>query len=425
MANKQTKKEKKNLLQEAINDFVLDLEGLYQVLPVLMAILYIYQKSKGKKYDKFFKDFGKHNRKNQYYIRQPYISKARDLEREIKIVHTATHITPESFLVTIISLYDGYLGKLLKNLFTLKPQYLNSSGKTVFYGEIVETESLEGLKSKILEKEIESVLRSSHVDQFSWMEKTFDIKLRVDLPSWPRFVEITERRNLFVHADGYISAQYLNVCNENGVKTENLKIGERLGVDPKYFKDAYRVIFEIATKLTHVLWRKILPDDISKADENLSDEICFRLLKNKEYDLAINLLDFATNILKKHSSDEHRRINIVNKAIAYKWKGNNKEAQDILNKDDWSATNDQFQLAIAVLRDDFKLAATILESMGAKSKLGKEAYMDWPLYKEFRKSNIFLKTYKKIYKKPFDQLEKSEDSLQEDKIHKDIKDVIL
>ena len=72
-------------------------------------------------------------------------------------------------------------------------------------------------REKIFAKEVESILRSSHSDQFLWMERVFSIPLTKGLESWPSFIELTERRNLFVHCDGVVSDQYINVCKNNKV----------------------------------------------------------------------------------------------------------------------------------------------------------------------------------------------------------------
>ena len=47
-----------------------------------------------------------------------------------------------------------------------------------------------------------------------------------------------------------------------------------------------------------------------------------------------------------------------------------------------------------------------------------ESYQEWPIFKEFRKSDIFLKTYNKIYKKEFVYLDYEDDTIQDIKLLK-------
>lgn len=89
------------------------------------------------------------------------------------------------------------------------------------------------------------------------MENNFKIPLREGLEVWAKFIEITERRNLFVHCDGIVSKQYLEVCNKHGFDfSKPLSVGEKLDVVPDYFESAYECLFEVGVKLGHVLWRK-------------------------------------------------------------------------------------------------------------------------------------------------------------------------
>ena len=115
------------------------------------------------------------------------------------------------------------------------------------------------------------------------------------------------------------------------------------------------------------------------------------------YDLAIILGVFATETLKKHSSDVARRRFLVNLAQAYKWAGKADTARKILDAEDWSACSSLFQLAVAVLRDEFKAAAGLMKLVSIGDELKANDYRDWPLFKEFRKSQEFIETYQSIY----------------------------
>lgn len=120
------------------------------------------------------------------------------LDTELERTHIAMHVVPKSFVVALVSQFDSYLGGLVRAFFNLRPELLNASERNLTFKELKEFSSLEDARDFILEKEIETILRKSHVEQFEWMESKFKIKLREGLPSWPIFVEVTERRNLFV-----------------------------------------------------------------------------------------------------------------------------------------------------------------------------------------------------------------------------------
>ncbi len=82
--------------------------------------------------------------------------------------------------------------------------------------------------------------------------------------------------------DGRISAQYASECRKNGCKLEpDLKEGDLIGVPQRYFEQASSCIFEIGVKLAQVLWRKLSPEQILKADRNLT-EITYELIVQKD-----------------------------------------------------------------------------------------------------------------------------------------------
>ena len=115
---------------------------------------------------------------------------------------------------------------------------------------------------------------------------------------------------------------------------------------------------EIGVKLGHVLWRKLQPEDLHEADKSLH-VISYELLSAERYGLAKTLLQFATKTLKKHSSDSVYRMNLVNLAIAHYYLEEKTETIQLIDQHDWSACEDKFKIAVAVLRDDYKLAEEI------------------------------------------------------------------
>jgi hypothetical protein len=308
-------------------------------------------------------------------------------------------LLPQTFIVALVSQYDAFLGRLLRCIYRAKPDLLEQSERQFTYADLADFSNIEEAKEHILEKEVEALLRESHAEQFDQLQTRFKIKLKVNLPIWPTFIEVTERRNLFVHCNGRVSKQYLTVCDRQKVQfSQRPAIGDHLGASPEYFNQAYACIFEIGTKLAHVLWRKILPDERGRADVSLQ-MLCYDLLVARKHSLAVTMGIFATEVPKKWSSEQVKRMMIVNLAQAYKWTNQADKATNTINKQDWSSCAYEFQLAVAVLKDEFQKAAEIMKTIGASGSelVGEDAYRNWPLFTEFRKSPIFQEAYKSVY----------------------------
>jgi len=67
-------------------------------------------------------------------------------------------------------------------------------------------------------------------------------------------------------------------------------------------------------------------------------------------------------------------------------------------KYDWSACCAELRLADAILRDDNEAAVIIMREIGKAGQfLREEWYQLWPLFRDFRSTELFLKTYEEIY----------------------------
>lgn len=339
----------------------------------------------------------------QRTVKIPYdkLTSWRKLHRRYEHFLHARQLFPRSLLVSLISQYDAYLGRLLRTAFVRKPEILNSSEKKISFDSLTRFESIQAAREFILEKEVESILRSSHAEQFKWMENAFSVTLTKDLQVWPEFIELTERRNLFVHTDGVVSSQYMSVCKQHACAIdEGVKEGERLHVPPEYFENAHRCMAEIGIKLGHVLWRKLLPSERKEADSHLV-RTTYELIEQGRLDLAIALLDFACDAFKKFESETTRLTLLVNRAQAYKWKGNNERCKKLMKSEDWSAKSDDYRLADAVLAEDWTKSAKIMRRIGKDGSVEKHSYRDWPLFRDFRKQALFLDTYSEVFGEPF------------------------
>jgi len=394
-----------NSLGKEIGHFVNNIESLSDALELTISNLSSASEKSLEKCGKFIdiKSVKKKKKDNTetFRIKVTDIHLFKQYNKEVLSSSLAVKNVPRLFLCSLVNQYDAYLGRLHRSIFFMKPELLNASQKNLMFSDLIKYSSIEDVREFIIEKEVESFLRESHSKQFEIMESRFGMVLRKDLAVWPVFIELTERRNLYVHCDGIVSSQYINVCKQNNVGlNKSTKVGNDLNVNKIYFQTAFNCIFEIGVKLGQVLWRKLKPDELELADNNLIN-ITYELLLEERYPLAIVLLHFASDVLKKHSSDQVRCIHKINLSIAYRQNGDKKESLRIIKEADWSACSHPFTLAVAVLEDRYDDAAKIMLNIGSKGDVGKDKYSFWPLFKDFRLSKEFLTTYKKIFREEF------------------------
>lgn len=318
--------------------------------------------------------------------------------REVsRLISSSPVLTLEkSLFIFLFSVLDKYIGDLVNGVYILRADLLKGINREISLSEAMEYDSIEELKSAILDKEIETLKRKSYIDQFKDLGNRFSIKL-TEFEEWPTFVERTQRRNLFTHCDGVVSQQYLDVCKSVKCKADSeVKVGDQLEIGVDYLLDSCELVANVGIMLGHTLWRKLLPDSLADADTHLHTTV-FDCLSHEKWNNAIRISKFSLG-LPSESTDEMERIVHVNYAIALKAIGNQVAAKSILDRKDWSATSYDFKLAYAVLVDDFDKAKEIMMKIGKEGDLVTEsAYHKWPLFREYRDSSQFLSAYHEIY----------------------------
>ncbi len=386
---------------KAIDQYCGTLRGLRTTFAITVPIVAAISVKQDKAFKTFLDEHGVEKKEDEdkivYSLPLVLADKANRLRKRKEQLDVAYFHLPRALVVSLVSAYDAFLADLLKAIFANKPEMVEASARQFTFRELAAFGSIDAARTYLIEKEVEGLIRESHIKQFDWLENRFGIPLRKDLPSWSTFVEVTERRNLYVHADAVVSDQYLNNCSKHGVSAEALRPGDHLpALTSDYWLSAWRCLYEIGTKLGHVLWRKAIGDLKSSDDELI--ECIYDLLDDEDYELAAELGHFATRVLPKHSSAICRRTLLVNYCIALRFGGKLEKCCEVLNAEDWSDTDDVFQLANAVLMSDFDRAQEIMKQAGNNHKrLTRHNYERWPLFKEFRNSEKFLSPYRELF----------------------------
>ncbi|MES0812080.1 hypothetical protein ABLO27_21515 [Roseibium sp. SCPC15] len=328
------------------------------------------------------------------------------LTHEKAVLEGALYL-PKISTIGLISSYDAILSDLLRVIFQEKPEIIFTSDREIKFSELTGFGSIEAAKESITSKEIESIVRQSHHEQFFWMERKFNIKLREGLDIWPNFVELCERRNLLTHTGGLVSEQYLKNCEKYGQATR-LRVGEKLDVDLAYFKRAIEIVSEIGYKLIHTMWRKFSPKDRRVADLVLN-ECGMNLIAAKQYPLAEKILEFGVK-QRSHSSDLVKRMMIVNFANALKLGGDFEKCKKVLSANDWSATSYHFQICVAAVKNEIDEVVRLLRLGPQTIEIDPSQFRDWPVFADVRKNDDVKTTFEEIFGEPLIKTEGSNSS---------------
>ena len=294
--------------------------------------------------------------------------------------------------------FDNFLGDLLRGINSLDESKFFHLKREITIGELKSLPTLDALRDDLLEKEIETLRRESYSKQFSSLEKDYEITL-TKFEEWPKFIEASQRRNLFTHAGGVVSEQYISVCRATGTHENNLpNKGTVLPLTLDYFFETARIVEITGILLGQTIWRKAFHRDTELADRHLN-ELIYEKLRLEHFSQAVRYANFGLQpVISKHTSGVSRRVRIINKAIALSRLDKRIEVEQLLGDEDWTDTLRDFSLARAVLEDRYIDAADLMKKIGKEGELITESsYRNWPLFWNFRKSPEFLTTYEAVF----------------------------
>lgn len=406
MANQNNIAETNPFIQEIsdnLNMFIENIKCLRETFGYSEGMLNQQKQNADKTYADFIAPYKKEN-ENGYFVLNIPNEKLRNfkkIERKKKRAKKAFQLIPPTYIISAVSIFDSFLAGLIRCIYSLKPELLLESNMNFLYRELVEYDSIKEVKKKIVETTIEKLFRDSHTEQIVWIEKSIGIKTLRDFAGWPNYIELTERRNLFVHSDGVVSSQYIDECKKSGYEVDGISIGSRLLADKTYFEQSYNLLYEMAIMLTQILINKLYigkySEDTSERD-NILITCVFDLIVDKHYEIAINVSNFAYDgkTFKRNLKD--KAFIELNLAQAYKWSGKHAKCKELLDSMDVSIMNNDLKIPKLTLEDNFDAVYPLMISVGDGSEiLKKDSYRDWPIFKEIRKKKEFADTFKKIF----------------------------
>ena len=399
---KTNKKETNNFLN-CFKKFIKHANGLQKAISVSMLIATSLHKKEIEKVKDFIDKNGKDlkitkNGARKFKLDIQHSAIFKKLNNEEEKSEAATKLIPRSIFIALISQFDLLVADMMNSVLIKYPEII-SKDKNLTFEQALKIGTPDAIRQHFINEEIDDVLHGNHIGHVDWFENKIKIKIKKSLSDqWFRFIELTERRNLFVHNDGIINNIYLSNCKNSGVEiNKDIKVGDTLNISPKYFEESRLCLYELAIKLSWLVWRKMEPKDIEEIDIFFHSEIGVELINETEYKLAENIFSFMLDNCEG-SSDLLKNIFLINLALSNKLKGDLNEVEKILNKKDWSASRIELRFAVHVLRKEFKEALILMEKIGVNSDLIlRENYEIDPIYKEFRQTKDFKRIFKKIY----------------------------
>jgi len=326
----------------------------------------------------------------------------------------------QTIFISIFSIFDAFLNHLLRNLYARKPSLIHMlENRQIVLADLLNN-TREQIVESLIDDDIESLLRKSYSEIFEKLAKRFDVSTLKNYPNWPVFIECSQRRNLVTHCDGVVSNQYLAKCKEEKVTLEHgVALDVKLKVTQEYLLNSIDIVNETGIKLGQILWRAACDKSVALADEHLANLI-FEFLKREQWQFVLRMSELSEALGKR--SNQHLReariakILLINHAQAAKWSGNPKLAMKLLDSVDWTDGAIEFRLAVAVIKEEYDNAATLMRMAGSNAELCPiHGYVGWPIFREFRLTPQFAAAFESIFGVGFaDEVKKVSDQSVQD-----------
>lgn len=208
------------------------------------------------------------------------------------------------------------------------------------------------------------------------------------------YEELNARRNVCIHNRGMVNDKYLAVINN-----KNIRRGDFLETNLKYFEDAINLIYKIELSLVFELCVKFDDEkDTFDWDNELSAIIFDDLLCDKKYNVCKHIYKIMSKC--KNFDFENRTMYRINYINSCKQLNEKEEVEKELSNLDLSIAKKEFEIAKLCLQDKNKEAYDKIKEDYPKP-YNAETIRDWPIFIDFRKSEYYSKLQEE-YKSDFE-----------------------
>jgi predicted RNA-binding protein with PIN domain len=168
-----TEPDKKQSFQTLITSYSDCVDSLLITFPGVMGIMARELKSLSKQLNDYLSRHGDKIKEEDgvstYNVKGKTASKAAKLRRLLDNAHKAYALVHRGFLISLISQYDAYLGRLIRLHFYTHPERLDASEKQFAFKDLVNLGSIEEARESLIEREVDTVIRKSHDEQLEWI----------------------------------------------------------------------------------------------------------------------------------------------------------------------------------------------------------------------------------------------------------------
>lgn len=294
--------------------------------------------------------------------------------------------------VMMYSFFEMLLADLVRVFYSMYTDALTQSDKRMIsLSELREFSSLSisDIENHFIAKEVDNILRENLQKQLDYFKGKPGISLAPLSKYREALNEISQRRNLIMHTDGFVDDRYLAITSAEFRETRGIEKNVRLNITMEYFQAAFDTLLIFGAAITQICWRKWLKSDGGKADKALSDVIFFALERGRC--LAVRELAQMTPNLKV--SLPYSLAITLNHAIAERELGEKKNLARLIKELSGFPMSPDLKIALSVLREDYERTYELLQQAKKDEQIYKMS-IDWPLFHPIRYEERLIEIFR-------------------------------
>jgi hypothetical protein len=130
----------------------------------------------------------------------------RRFQENLDAAASTSRSLPRLLTVGLVASLEYHLNLIMKEIAARNPEAIFGREKMLPVREAVKFDSMEELKEFVINDEIDKAQRENFESQVSWIVSKSNMDdFTSNYPDWPNILELFERRNLFVHANGVVN----------------------------------------------------------------------------------------------------------------------------------------------------------------------------------------------------------------------------
>lgn len=292
-------------------------------------------------------------------------------------------------LMLLVTYFENLLAGILKKDFIRHPERASLGEKSVSYKLLSKIENIQDIRDILIEQEVTNIMYGNLSD---W-KRFFQKSMKLDVALWEEKFDVIEeifsRRNLFVHNNGVINNTYLNKTNSHNKK----KIGEYVGISREYIDKALDIIEFLGISLIIEIWMKEFADDENET-KTIINIIYDEYLETERWEMAKYFYQICLHSKKICTAD--RILCQINYWQCCKWEGEYDKVKNEIENLDISAYKPMYILGVLSLKEDYE---KFFEIFDKQDDVGEIELREWPLFRELRNSEEYLKRFPEIESK--------------------------